>query len=339
MPVAPTRKASVDRLKDLLELRTAKPDNLAWLNEALQPPRAPRARGNNNAVAAGGNKAGGIGNDENVDPVVRYEEIQFELPIGAGSFGAVWRCNFRGQTLAVKQCKVGDRKEAEMLLLEISYLQRLRHPRLVSFLGCCDRPPHVLLLVEYMRGGSLHALLFGQKKNKLAFAIKARMARQVSEGLAYLHDLSIVHRDLKTRNIVLDEDLNCKICDFGLTVTLEKSHLTVLSLQGSPRYMAPEQFETKAKITEKVDIWQMGCVMLELFCLALPFANAAGVHQIATELLLRKKPPSLPSDANPYARVLIQACLRIEARQRPEAEQLIDALGGILARSMSHAIA
>jgi len=178
-----------------------------------------------------------------------------------------------------------------------------------------------------------------RKKNKLAIAIQARMARQVSEGLAYLHDLSIVHRDLKTRNSVLDEDLNCKICDFGLTVTLEKSHLTVLSLQGSPRYMAPEQFETKAKITEKVDIWQMGCVMLELFCLALPFANAAGVHQIATELLLRKKPPSLPSDANPYARVLIQACLRIEARQRPEAEQLIDALGGILARSMSHAIA
>merc|ERR1719502_89195 len=157
--------------------------------------------------------------------------------------------------------------------------------------------------MEYMSGGSLHSALFGKRpRTDLRFADKARMALQVAEGLTYLHEQHVVHRDLKTMNIVLDHELNCKICDFGLTITLERTHLTVKSLQGSPRYMAPEQFESNAKITEKVDIWQLGCTMLELFCLTIPFHNATGVQQIATELLVKRRPPSCPHQADPRAR-------------------------------------
>eukprot|EP00971_Amphidinium_carterae_P063763 1262107-Amphidinium_carterae.1 len=71
--------------------------------------------------------------------------------------------------------------------------------------------------------------------------------------------------------------------------------------------MAPEQFESKAKITEKVDIWQMGCVMLELFCSVTPFANAQGVQQVATDLLIRKRGPQIPAEADPRSRTLMQA--------------------------------
>jgi len=260
------------------------------------------------------------------DSDVLFEEISLEQPIGAGSFGAVFRGRCRGEVVAVKKCKLDDPKDADMLLMEVRYLQKLRHPRLVSFLGCCNRPPHVLMLIEFMEGGSLHALLFGKSKRSLSFAVKARMAQQVAEGLCYLHDISIVHRDLKTANIVLDAELNCKICDFGLTITLENTHMTVRSLQGSPRYMAPEQFEATARITEKVDIWQMGCVLLELFCLKVPFADAKGVQQVAGELLVRRRPPPVPADADPRARSFVQACLRIEAKQRPSADSLEQAL-------------
>eukprot|EP00927_Polykrikos_kofoidii_P003765 TRINITY_DN11518_c0_g2_i1.p1 TRINITY_DN11518_c0_g2~~TRINITY_DN11518_c0_g2_i1.p1 ORF type:complete len:159 (-),score=33.96 TRINITY_DN11518_c0_g2_i1:264-740(-) len=120
------------------------------------------------------------------------------------------------------------RNDCEMLLKEIRYLQRLRHPRLVSFLGAVDRPPHLLLIMEFMPGGSLHSAIFGSGGNRSkqlnlgGFLERARMISQVSEGLTYLHDLGVVHRDLKTMNIVLDAALNCKICDFGLTVTLER---------------------------------------------------------------------------------------------------------------------
>lgn len=263
------------------------------------------------------------------DSDVHFEEITFEEPIGAGSFGAVWLGRCRGEVVAIKKCKVDDKKDADMLLMEVRYLQNLRHPRLVSFLGCCNRPPHVVMLIEFMEGGSLHALIFGKSKRSLCFAMKVRMAQQVAEGLEYLHDISIVHRDLKTMNIVLDKELNCKICDFGLTFTLENTHMTVRSLQGSPRYMAPEQFESTAHITEKVDIWQMGCVMLELFCARVPFAEAKGVQQVATELLLRRRPPPVPSDADPRARVLVQACLRIEPKCRPGADVLEQALSAL----------
>jgi serine/threonine protein kinase len=264
---------------------------------------------------------------------VEYEEIHFETPIGAGSFGAVWKGTCRGDVVAIKQCKVGDRHDADMLMMEIGYLQKLRHPRLVSFLGCCNRPPHVILLIEYMSGGSLYALLFKQKREvELTFGNKAKMALQIVEGLTYLHNLSIVHRDLKTMNIVLDTDLNCKICDFGLTVTLERTHLTVKTLQGSPRYMAPEQFESSAKITEKVDIWQMGCVMLELFCLSVPFSNASGVQQIATDLLLKKRAPPVPHEADPRARTLIQHCMKLHPNMRPSAAQLVEAFEGLCQR-------
>lgn len=256
---------------------------------------------------------------------VPFEEIIFGEGIGAGSFGAVWKGTCRGEVVAIKNCKVGDPHDADMLVMEIGYLQKLRHPRLVSFLGCCKQPGKVILLIEYMPGGSLYALLFKQKK-EFEFGTKIKMAWQMVEGLAYLHDQSIVHRDLKTMNIVLDTEFNCKICDFGLTITLERTHLTVKSLQGSPRYMAPEQFEHRAKITEKVDIWQMGCVMLEMFCLTIPFNSATGVQQIATELLVKKNPPRIPSQTDPRARTLIHTCLKIGPQMRPTSHQLNEAL-------------
>jgi len=259
------------------------------------------------------------------DEDFNMDDVHFEEAIGAGSFGAVWRARFNGDVVAVKKCKVIDGNDAEMLLLEIRYLRKLRHPRLVAYYGFCSEPPNLVMMMEYMTGGSLHALIF-KKKQDIDLSQKALMALQVAEGLAYLHGQRIVHRDLKTMNVVLDSDLNCKICDFGLSLTLERTHQTVKALEGSPRYMAPEQFESKAKITEKVDIWQMGCVMLELFCSVTPFANAQGVQQVATDLLIRKRGPQIPAEADPRSRTLMQACLRIPAKSRPTAAALEEAL-------------
>eukprot|EP00747_Dinoflagellata_sp_TGD_P067106 gnl/TRDRNA2_/TRDRNA2_155119_c0_seq1.p1 gnl/TRDRNA2_/TRDRNA2_155119_c0~~gnl/TRDRNA2_/TRDRNA2_155119_c0_seq1.p1 ORF type:complete len:971 (-),score=124.72 gnl/TRDRNA2_/TRDRNA2_155119_c0_seq1:122-2848(-) len=297
-----------------------KTEQLQWLEDLL---RAKKVKGSGLVSKHARQKSEG-----RCEGDINHEDITFHEPIGAGSFGAVWKGSVGGQVVAVKQCKVGDKHDADMLLLECRYLQKLRHKRLVSYLGCCNKPPHVVMLVEYMSGGSLYSLLF-QKKRKLEFETRARMAMQVAEGMTYLHANSTVHRDLKTMNIVMDDQLNCKICDFGLTVTLEKSHLTVRALQGSPRYMAPEQFEAAARITEKVDIWQMGCVMLELFCNCIPFSSFTGVQQIATELLMKMRPPAIPISADARARVLIHACLRISPSLRPDALTLERALLGV----------
>jgi len=294
------------------------PFSLEWLHQVLQPQDSSPQSLSGHSPKLRRPSAGAL---TDISP----SDIQFLEKIGTGSFGAVWRATFRGQEVAVKQCKVGDLKDTHMLLKEIQCLQSLRHPCLVSFLGCCNRPPHVLMLMEYMPGGSLYDLLF-KRRVALDFEQKCQMASEVAEGLSYIHGLSVVHRDLKTANIVLDKALRCKICDFGLTIALEHTHLTVLSLQGSPRYMAPEQFEPAARITDKVDIWQFGCVMLELFCVVIPFRHCTGLQQIARELLVHKRPPSLPNEADLRARTLVQACCRIAPTTRPAAVALHRAL-------------
>lgn len=255
----------------------------------------------------------------------QFDEIEWDRPIGAGSFGAVYKGTFRGQQVAIKQCKVHDVADREMLLGEIRHLQKLRHNRLVSFLGVVRGPENIIFLLEFMSGGDLHTLLFVKKKD-LGGEQKATMALQITEGLSYLHEMQVVHRDLKTMNIVMDRLLNCKICDFGLSITLERTHVTVKTLQGSPRYMAPEQFEHSAKITDKVDIWQMGCIMLELFCNSIPFSHCKGVQQIATELLVHQNGPKIPQRCDIRIHSAIKACLQLHFAKRPSSRQLEEGL-------------
>eukprot|EP00747_Dinoflagellata_sp_TGD_P141312 gnl/TRDRNA2_/TRDRNA2_176111_c0_seq15.p1 gnl/TRDRNA2_/TRDRNA2_176111_c0~~gnl/TRDRNA2_/TRDRNA2_176111_c0_seq15.p1 ORF type:complete len:502 (-),score=73.77 gnl/TRDRNA2_/TRDRNA2_176111_c0_seq15:367-1788(-) len=259
---------------------------------------------------------------------IDYEEITFHELIGRGCCGAVNRGSVNGKVVAVKRCHVDDHQEAHMLLEECRYLRKLRHPRLVSMIGWCDKPPHVVMVLEYMSGGSLYNLLFNDKI-KLEFTTKARMALQVAEGITYLHANSTVHRDLKTRNIIMDKQRNCKICDFGLTVTLMNTHIAVGWGQGSPPYLAPEQLKENPRITERADIWQMGCVMLELFCNSIPFSHCSNPAQIYVELVVRESPPAIPEDSDPRARVLVAACLRLQDHQRPTARDLSSALSAV----------
>lgn len=277
--------------------------------------------------------------DKRVSPEIRPSELKKEDLIGSGSFGAVWRGRWRNQEVAIKICKVTSSSDAKMLKGEISYLCRLRNHRLVSFLGFAHQHDCAIIVMEFMPGGSLSQLLFSEcaaqcsKRNALTFDRRSAMGAQIAEGLSYLHEVKVIHRDLKTMNVVLDDGLNCKICDFGLTVSLERTHVTVLGVQGSPRYMAPEQLEADsakvARINEKVDIWQMGCVLLELLCKVVPFASQSSMAGIISELLVKRRAPAIPAEADPRARVLIAACLRLKPGLRPSAEMLLEALQGI----------
>ena len=217
-------------------------------------------------------------------PEVQPSEIHKKLHLGSGSFGSVWKAVCRGCDVAIKICQQNSASERRVTLQELGFLRNLCHPRLVSFLGFAQTADQLIFVMELMHGGSLSDLLFCQRR-VLSFSQKALMGMQVAEGLTYLHEMHVIHRDLKTMNVVLDASLNCKICDFGLTLHLDRTHVTVCGLQGSPRYMAPEQLETETsvRISEKVDIWQMGCVLLELFCAVVPFSGFGNVAAIISE--------------------------------------------------------
>ncbi|EER00849.1 RAC-beta serine/threonine-protein kinase-B, putative [Perkinsus marinus ATCC 50983] len=119
----------------------------------------------------------------------------------------------------------------------------------VKFLGACLELPHLCLVTEYMPGGNLHQLLH-VRKVRLSREQRLKMTVQLTGAVAYLHAQKpvIVHRDLKTMNVVLDRDMNTKLCDFGLTEPMEFSHITRKSNGGSPRYMAPELFDERLKV-------------------------------------------------------------------------------------------
>jgi len=268
-----------------------------------------------------------------LDPMeqIRFSELQFLSHLGSGEFGQVCRGCWKGKEVAIKELFWDDLGKPEAilkdLLKEIESFRHLRHKRLVSFLGACLEPPHLCLVTEYMPGGSLHHLLH-VRKQRLPPLHAVNMCLQLSDGVTYLHSLvpCVVHRDLKSQNVVLDLQLNLKLCDFGLTESMERTHITKRNNGGSPRYMAPELFDQKSKITEKVDIWAMGCIFIEIFGGKLPYEGINTLGDLTREMLVNKRTPELPRDGPDNIKRAIVVCHNFDHMLRPSSRAVFDQL-------------
>merc|ERR1711862_882747 len=120
------------------------------------------------------------------------------------------------------------------------------------------------------------------QKVPLCEARRRKLVLQIIEGVVFLHSQSPprVHRDLKSANVVLDQDLCAKLCDFGLAESMEKTHLSRRESEGgSPRYMAPEVFDARSKLTEKLDIWALGCLAIEIIVGRVPHEDCTTIQQ------------------------------------------------------------
>jgi len=257
--------------------------------------------------------------------MVKYQELQFVESLGSGEFGQVFRGFFRNQQVAIKQLYWDDTLSAMVmqdLAKEIQGFRHLRHRRLVCFIGACLEMPHPCLVTEYMPGGSLHHLLH-VRKQQLPHLHAQNMCCQVSDGVMYLHDQTptVVHRDLKSLNVVLDLGLNIKICDFGLTEPMERTHITKKNNGGSPRYMAPELFDAKTKITEKIDVWAMGCIFIEIFGGPLPYEQINSLGELTKELLVHRRAPTIPEFLPIEVRHVARSMLDFDHTVRPSARE------------------
>jgi len=261
---------------------------------------------------------------------VDYVEIKFMENLGSGEFGQVFRGIFRNEEVAIKQLYWDDTlSESVMqdLAKEIESFRRLRHKRLVRFIGACFEVPHVCLITEYCPGGSLHHLLHVTKL-QLPLLHAMNMCLQIADGVMYLHLQTpiIVHRDLKSQNVVLDLSLNVKICDFGLTESMDRTHITKKNNGGSPRYMAPELFDCKTKVTEKIDIWAMGCIFIEVFGGPVPYTAISTLAELTREMLVHKRPPWMPTNIGEPVRKIFRSCLNFDHRLRPTSKQVFEQL-------------
>lgn len=263
-------------------------------------------------------------------------QLSFGPVLGTGGFGAVYRGTYRGDEVAIKKLHASDGNisplQMEEFRKEVANLQSLRHERLVSLIGACFVPPSFCIVTEFMQNGSLYELLH-HRKTALVFEQRLRIATDIVEGVAFLHSKSppFVHRDLKSLNVVLDLALRAKLCDFGLTQSMEKTHISRRENEGgSPRYMAPELFDSKLKITEKVDIWALGCLAVEVFTARVPHEECTKIQQVMIKTLVNKEMPYQDWTGAPLElRRLAELCFVFDARQRTGASTLLEGIRGL----------
>ncbi|KAK1355968.1 putative LRR receptor-like serine/threonine-protein kinase [Heracleum sosnowskyi] len=229
-----------------------------------------------------------------------YKEIKaatknFKEVIGRGSFGSVFVGKFpNGKQVAVKVRYDNSQLGAEAFINEVCLLSQIRHQNLVSLEGFCHESKQQILVYEYLPGGSLADNLYGAKSKKmtLGWGRRLKIAVDAAKALDYLHNGSeprIIHRDVKSSNIMLDKEMNAKVCDFGLSKQVtqaDASHVTTV-VKGTAGYLDPEYYATQ-QLTEKSDIFSFGVVLLELICGREPLSRAGAPDSF--NLVLWAKP-------------------------------------------------
>lgn len=259
--------------------------------------------------------------------------IKGEL-IGRGSFGSVYLALnvTTGEMLAVKQVRVARNTEGiDAFYKEVETMKDLNHLNIVQYLGFEQNKTTCSLFLEYVAGGSISMCmkLFGRFEEPLIRFI----TRQILLGLEYLHSNGILHRDLKADNLLLEMDGTCKILDFGISKKSQDIYANnaEMSMQGTVFWMAPEVIDSivedkKQGYSAKIDIWSLGCVVLEMFAGRRPWSNEAVVSAIY-KIGKTKLAPPIPADVMAVvsvdARNFIDKCFTIDSNQRPTARELL----------------
>ncbi|KAL0899672.1 hypothetical protein Bca101_083633 [Brassica carinata] len=205
-----------------------------------------------------------------------YREIRkatkdFSTVIGSGGFGTVHRCEFsNGLVAAVKRMNKSCEQADDEFCREIELLARLHHRHLVALKGFCTKKNERFLVYEYMANGSLTDHLHSTEKPPLSWATRMKIAIDVANALEYLHlycDPPLCHRDIKSSNILLDENFVAKLADFGLAHASRDGSVCFepinTDIRGTPGYVDPEYVVTQ-QLTEKSDVYSYGVVLLEI---------------------------------------------------------------------------
>eukprot|EP01156_Anaeramoeba_ignava_P012090 Anaeramoba_ignava/a487284_35.p1 GENE.a487284_35~~a487284_35.p1 ORF type:complete len:372 (+),score=105.07 a487284_35:71-1117(+) len=263
----------------------------------------------------------------------RYDEIDISEitlieEIGSGTFGKVFLGKWRGKQVAVKKInsEFHTQDYLEIFRGEVHLMSKTRHPNVILFMGAHATPPNIFLVVEYMQGGNLYDAI--RRKNfDISENNKIRIALDIALGMNYLHSFKpkmIIHRDLKSLNVLLDEHGNAKVADFGLSRLKSESNKHT-SFRGSPCWMAPEIFRNEP-YNEKADVYSYAIVLWELCTRSFPYVKISDPIQIGLEVGYHHMRPDISKVKQPHWQNLIMDCWKDDPSTRPSFEDIIKVL-------------
>jgi len=259
---------------------------------------------------------------------IDFKSLQLLKPkLGEGMFGKVYKAKWLGTTVAVKKLRNRASVDTEALhkefATEVAVLSQLRHPNLVLFLGASTKSGNLCIISEYMENGNLYDFI---RDNKLTHQRRLQMAIDIACGMNYMHHFSatgpFIHRDLKSLNILVDINLNLKICDFGLS-KLKAPGAQLETQLGTPRWTAPEILAGK-KYNEKVDVYSYGILLWELYTTKVPFEGSS--NEDVKRLIISGIRPHIPSICPGSYKELVKDCWNPEPEKRPTFDDIVSRL-------------
>ncbi|KAF9976048.1 hypothetical protein BGZ73_009207 [Actinomortierella ambigua] len=246
--------------------------------------------------------------------------------VGSGAHGTVFRAQWGNIQCAAKSFNLeGTRHGKSLIQRELETIERLRHPNVIQFYKIIRHEGKSYLLMELAANGSLEDFI---NKKQLKWTDKTRIAHEIARGLEYIHSKGILHRDLKSADVLLDQHLVAKLCDFGapenraqaLTHSVSRSAAAVVN---TVRWMAPELFEKNPRYSTKSDMYAFGMVMWAMAAdCTRPFRDTQTEKQVI-DLVTEGKREILPDDTPSKFRACVRRCWKHDPARRPEAHDVI----------------
>ncbi|KAG7542896.1 Protein kinase domain [Arabidopsis thaliana x Arabidopsis arenosa] len=272
--------------------------------------------------------------------------------IARGTYGTVYKGTYDGQDVAVKVLDWEDdgnettAKTATNRALfrqEVTVWHKLNHPNVTKFVGASMGTTNLnirsadskgslpqqacCVVVEYLPGGTLKQHLIRHKSKKLAFKAVIKLALDLARGLCYLHSEKIVHRDVKTENMLLDAHKNLKIADFGVARVEALNPKDMTGETGTLGYMAPEVIDGKP-YNRRCDVYSFGICLWEIYCCDMPYPDLSFVD-VSSAVVLHNLRPEIPRCCPTALATIMKTCWDGNPQKRPEMKEVVKMLEGI----------
>eukprot|EP00004_Rigifila_ramosa_P013205 TRINITY_DN2912_c0_g1_i1.p1 TRINITY_DN2912_c0_g1~~TRINITY_DN2912_c0_g1_i1.p1 ORF type:complete len:429 (-),score=118.27 TRINITY_DN2912_c0_g1_i1:238-1497(-) len=270
---------------------------------------------------------------EGLDDYIDFEDLEWQgKTLGKGQFGEVMRASLYGTDVAVKRMFQNDDPEDQKYIArELKVLQHVHHPNVMQYMGVCQKDGNILLVTEFVEGGDLRELL--KSDTPLSWPQRIRFALDTTRAIAYLHSRKIIHRDLKSKNLLVDSSMRVKVCDFGFARTHKdagQGRQRTMTVCGTDEWMAPEVI-LGMDYDEKADVFSLGIVYFEVMTRKRPSDKVlARTPQRLFELDFEELKRHVPADSPAELTQIIIDCCQYEPHNRPHAKDLVPRLKSCL---------